>query len=669
MQSLTVLQGNDKGKSFQLLDQIIAIGRDETNGVQLHDPEVSRQHARITVFHGRCIITDLKSSNGIYLNGVLVQESPISHGDHVQIGRTLLVFSDDEQDEGKEAAVTFQIADKPDQSRIIHTLGPEAGEGLFQGSGEDKLESTWLRKARAHLNLIYHTTLVVSQTLDIDKLLDRIMSLIFEWVNVDRGCILLYTPEENKLIPTVSKTREGVHGGQTTTISKTMLDYVLKSREGVLTSDAQADERWEPAESIVQMGIREAICVPMQGRYGLVGVIYIDTTRRMGEQDLLPGDDRLSRSSSGRFFGRDSFSIGEEGKFGDDSQKENLLFSKDALASESRVKTNPTAQKLTSDHLKLMVAIGHQAALAVEDTRYYLGMVQAERLAAVGQTVAILSHHIKNILQGIRGGSYLIDLGLKEHKEDYIHKGWGIVEKNQGKISDLVLDMLTLSKERKPLLEYNDLNRVLLDVMELMQGRACDLNVKLTWHLLDDIPDFYFDAEQIHRAITNLVTNAIDAAAENAVQAEAEELSETDGLTEKLNWGRDSGDSNKQSTSNQDGVQDDYLLTMENVDSTTLDGHGHVDVRTILIEQHNVVLVMVDDNGPGISDEMKDQLFRPFFSANKSTGTGLGLAVTNKIIHEHQGRLEVNRSPLGGARFIAELPLLREKPDAASAED
>ena len=64
-----------------------------------------------------------------------------------------------------------------------------------------------------------------------------------------------------------------------------------------------------------------------------------------------------------------------------------------------------------------MVAIGHQAALAVEDTSYYSAMVQAERLAAVGQTIATLSHHIKNILQGIRGGSYLIEEGLKGDDE------------------------------------------------------------------------------------------------------------------------------------------------------------------------------------------------------------------------------------------------------------
>ena len=97
-----------------------------------------------------------------------------------------------------------------------------------------------------------------------------------------------------------------------------------------------------------------------------------------------------------------------------------------------------------------MIAIGHQAALAVEDTRYYSAMVQAERLAAVGQTIATLSHHIKNILQGIRGGSYLIEMGLSAHDEAVVRKGWGMVERNQNKISAQVLDMLTFSKDREP---------------------------------------------------------------------------------------------------------------------------------------------------------------------------------------------------------------------------
>ena len=237
---------------------------------------------------------------------------------------------------------------------------------------------------------------------------------------------------------------------------------MLEKNEGVLTSDARQDDRFNPAASIVRLGVREAICVPMQGRYHVVGIIYIDTS----------------------------------------------------ITPQQVLERGPAARRFTEDHLKLMIAIGHQAALAVEDTRYYSAMVQAERLAAIGQTIATLSHHIKNILQGIRGGSYLIEMGLKEHDESIVGKGWKIVEKNQNKISALVMDMLTFSKEREPDLATANVNAVVHDVVELMQVRAQEEQVELCWTPAADMPDMVFDPEGIHRAVLNVVTNAIDAVAE-----------------------------------------------------------------------------------------------------------------------------------------------------------
>src|SRR5207244_12754808 len=96
--------------------------------------------------------------------------------------------------------------------------------------------------------------------------------------------------------------------------------------------------------------------------------------------------------------------------------------------------------KFTEDHLALAIAVAHQAALAVEETRYHHAMVQAERLAAIGQTIAALSHHIKNILQGLRSGSEILKMGLKDKKDDLLEKGWRINETHQAKSYDLVWD-------------------------------------------------------------------------------------------------------------------------------------------------------------------------------------------------------------------------------------
>jgi two-component system, NtrC family, sensor kinase len=248
-----------------------------------------------------------------------------------------------------------------------------------------------------------------------------------------------------------------------------------------------------------------------------------------------------------------------------------------------------------------MIAIGHQAALAVEDTRYYSAMVQAERLAAIGQTIATLSHHIKNILQGIRGGSYLIEMGLSEHDESIVGKGWKIVEKNQNKISALVMDMLTFSKEREPDLTLANLNDVVRDVTELMQTRAEELRVELSSCPAAAMPELVFDPDGLHRAVLNVVTNALDAAGEN-------------------------------------------------------EQPGRVEVVVEYDAAQNLARITVADNGPGIEPDDLEHVFSPFVSTKKSRGTGLGLPVSQKILAEHGGRITVASSPGQGSRFTLELP-------------
>ncbi len=333
MPSLFVIRGIDQGARFELAETAVGVGRDASNAVQLHDTEVSRQHAEIRRVDGSYVIADLNSSNGTFVNGKRIEQHRLASGDQVQVGGTLMLFTRPSEDSSEELAQQVNIASdqpKSDKSHIVHSVSHEEGSRILRGRA-DIPESSWLARAHSNLQVVYRTALAVSHTLDIDQLLQRIMELIFEWVEADRGCIMLVNPDTGSLEPKVHRARQGVRLGQKITISKTILDYVMEQNEGVLTSDARQDRRWDPAASIVQMGIREAICVPMQGRYDVVGVIYIDTSTT--PQEII----RQGGST-----------------------------------------------KFTEDHLKLMIAIAHQAALAVEDTRYYSAMVQAERLAAVG---------------------------------------------------------------------------------------------------------------------------------------------------------------------------------------------------------------------------------------------------------------------------------------------
>jgi signal transduction histidine kinase len=549
--SLFVIRGNDQGARFELDESAATLGRESSNTFQLRDNEVSRHHAEVRWQDGGFVIVDLNSSNGTCVNGRRISQQRLASGDQVLLGRTLMLYTGpmESPDSGLNTSVDIaatHFAD--DRSHIIHSLPQAEGSRLFQVPTESS-RSSWLARTQGTLQMVYNTALAISHTLDIDQLLNRILELIFQSIEADRGCIMLLHPESKQLEPKARRTRQGIRD-ERISISKTILDYVLQQNEGVLTSDARQDQRWNSAASIVQAGIREAICVPMQGRYDVVGVIYLDTSTSPQEAVLKGG-----------------------------------------------------AAKFNEDHLKLLIAVAHQAALAVEDTRYYSAMVQAERLAAIGQAVATLSHHIKNILQGIRGGSYLIEMGLSDHDETVVSKGWKIVEKNQQKISALVMDMLTFSKEREPDLQPANINEVVADVIELSQTRAADLEVQLVCEPAAVMPRLIFDPEGLHRAILNVVTNAVDAACE---------------------------------------VERPALVT----------------IKTEFAPLEGKVRVIVDDNGTGIPPDHMPTLFNPFSSTKKGRGTGLGLPVSQKILTEHGGQILVQSTLGEGSHFVLELPAI-----------
>ncbi len=552
MHTLLVMQGRDRGQRFVMSDDVITLGRESTCTIQLHDSEVSRRHCELKRLEdGTVVATDLGSSNGSYLNGQSFREAVLKNGDRLQLGRSLLLFSATQgASDNPQLAHQIDIVSHDrgrDESQIVKTSVPPDNSQLM--AFPEASDSPWLAKARGNLQIMYRTALAVSQTLDIDQLLQRILEMIFDWVEADRGLILLKSNETGELEPSASRNRNEKPAQERFAISRTILDYVLQHKQGVHTSDAGEDNRWSTAQSIVTLGVREAICVPMQGRYGIVGVIYIDTS-----------------SSAGQLM--------ESGK--------------------------PT--KFSEDHLKLMVAIGHQAALAIEDTSYYSAMVQAERLAAMGQTIATLSHHIKNILQGISGGSYLIEAGLKSSDNEVVRKGWRIVEKNQERILSLVMDMLTFSKERRPELKVADPCDVVEDVVELMQARAAEAHVSLAWQKADSLPTVQFDAEMLQRAILNIVGNAIDAC-------------------EKL-------------------------------------PDRQVTVRVESGKLQKTLEIIVEDNGEGIPLEDQKKIFSVFESRKGARGTGLGLPVSQKILREHGGDVLLESTPGVGSRFILCLPAM-----------
>jgi signal transduction histidine kinase len=557
--TLLVIQGPEQGARFELADDEVGLGRGVTNAVQLHDTEVSRSHCRFSFRDGIYSITDNRSANGTLVNGREVTTCQLVSGDHIQVGRTVLLYTEAVT---PSPSVRDHVALSPrgslEEASNIVSAAPVADEDDALLAPHPEASTPELQRAVAHLQTLYRIAdETVRPSLSLEALLSRILDQVIEATGADRGCMLLCDPGETlkshdaaavTLKPAAFRDRRP-GAAERLSVSRTIVDYVLQKRTGVRTTNAQADQRFIPGNSILQTGIREAMCVPMQGRNELVGVLYVDT--------FTPPEKVLRAAQPVSHF--------DEGQ------------------------------------LRLLVAVGRQAALVVEDDRYQQALIKAERLAAVGQTIATLSHHIKNILQGVRGGSYLIDMGLSEHNEDLVRKGWAIVDKNQGRIYNLVMDMLTYSKERQPAMTSSDLNAVAGDVVELLQSRAREIGCQLTFEPQSGIPASVFDAEGIHRAVLNVAANALDA--------------------------------------------------VEGAESPA------VSIRT-QFDPGGALCVTITDNGPGIEPERLQQIFNLFESTKGARGTGIGLAVSQKILREHGGAIQVDSTPGRGAKFTLAWPAL-----------
>jgi signal transduction histidine kinase/pSer/pThr/pTyr-binding forkhead associated (FHA) protein len=545
---LIVIKGADEGKQFDLADDVVAIGRDVSQRVRLVDTEVSRRHAEVHLLEGRYWVRDLASANGTFVNNQKISDALLHPGDQILIGQTVLVYHTGQPSTPDDSlARRISMIARNDlelSSAIVKTIAENEGSRIL--SRPDQVKTPWLKTALANLRIMYETSQAVSHILDLNQLLERILELVTRSIEADRGCVMLRNADTGHFEPKAVLTRDADDGQEKIAVSRTIMEHVLREKQGVLISDASQDERFNQGQSVLRLGIREVICVPMKGRHETLGVLYLDT-----------------RSSPREFAGRGG------------------------------------TDKFTEDHLALAIAIGHQAALAVEETRYHQALVQAERLAAIGQTIAALSHHIKNILQGLRSGSEILQMGLNEKDEPLLLQGWKIVEKNQGKIYDLVMDMLSYSKDREPAVESTDLNNVVKDVLELARGRIG--HVPIEPHLARSLPRIQVDPEGLHRALLNIVNNALDA-------------------VEDRNGPR-------------------------------------VQVQTIRDPEVGWVRIIVVDNGCGIPPEKQADIFRPFVSTKGSRGTGLGLPVSRKILREHGGDILVQSQVGVGSKFILRLPM------------
>ena len=228
-------------------------------------------------------------------------------------------------------------------------------------------------------------------------------------------------------------------------------------------------------------------------------------------------------------------------------------------------------------------------------------LIQSEKLSAVGEFVAGVAHELNNPLAAVLGFSEMLknaDVGEKHARH------LDLIYKSAERCKKIVQSLLSFARRQQPERKPAQINKLIEDVLDMVAYPLRTSNVKVVTQFSTGLPIVLADGHQVQQVVLNLINNA-----RQAIE--------------------------------------------------TASGSGRITITT----QHGaqIVRIIIQDNGPGISPENLKRIFDPFFTTKEvGQGTGLGLSLCYGIIHEHGGNILATSAPGEGATFTIELPVADE---------
>ncbi len=257
---------------------------------------------------------------------------------------------------------------------------------------------------------------------------------------------------------------------------------------------------------------------------------------------------------------------------------------------------------------RLLGIISNNVSVAIENIKLYEDLrsqmqelketqeqlVQAAKLAAIGELASNVAHEINNPLTSILGYAELI---REERDVESIMRDVEIIEKESMRARDIVQQLLEFSRKRPLEIKQVDINKLIKESVSLINVQIKDARIRIL-EKYSDLPFITGDPNQLKQVFLNIISNSVD-----AMQATGGNITI---MTDKIN---------------------------------------------------SSVNVEISDNGQGIPSDVLPRIFEPFFTTKKEKGTGLGLSITYKIIQSHKGKIEVRSDEGKGTKFTISLPV------------
>jgi PAS domain S-box-containing protein len=235
----------------------------------------------------------------------------------------------------------------------------------------------------------------------------------------------------------------------------------------------------------------------------------------------------------------------------------------------------------------------------------YQQLLQAEKMAALGQTISGVAHELNNPLATILSWSERL---AERPLDEATKRGVEVILGEAERAARIVRNLLTFARKRQSTRQMIDLNHVVRETLSLRAYEQRVSNIVVIEALAGGLPQVFADPHQIQQVLLNLIINA------------------------------------------------EHAMLSAN-------GRGSLVVRSWHDLDRESVCIEVNDDGPGVPQDVKGKIFDPFFTTKEvGQGTGLGLTVAYAIVQEHSGRIRVESHPNGGASFYVELPVSAVKP-------
>ena len=665
MSKLFVLNGQEKGATYDLAEQVIFVGRAPDNHIQLKERHVSRRHLKIVRKGGKYFVEDLRSTNGTY-----IRDKQISPGKVFEVR------------EGVPVAV----------GNIFFSLGREYKRDVTplqkfidpSSPLNDTAEMDRPKTSLKNLELIYSVSKMLMQSLDLNDLFEKILDHLFELLKrIDRGAILLVDSNSGKVTRVISRSKDdSKHAARP--YSRTVVNRVINEGKAVMMSNTMREDKDARSESMEIMKVKSVMCVPLVSKSKIRGAIYVDSVSRpygFRKEDL----SLLSALSSPAAIAIENATLY--------SNLESLVEDRTKILME-------TQEKLRESETRFKAIFDHMSS----------GVVVFKPISA-GKDFVILNlngafRRIENIHEKEIVGNKTLFETLPFYKEsdilDRFRRVWQTGTPESGSITfqsgeeitgwreyyvyrlpsmeivaifDDVTDMKMGEREQKALQEQLFVSQKMESIGAFAGGiahnfrnilQAISGNTEYLELVCGEKPDITELTTNIYDSVekgVDLINNLLHFSRRGGeYQMVALDLAEVIKQTHEiiarvlnknieivLNLDKDLVVKGNRSLLSQVFMN---LYSNAN-DAMPRGGKLVVEAR----RKGNKVLAVVSDTGIGMDEETVEKIFDPFFTLKEvGKGTGLGLSTVHGIVEEHKGTISVTSKPGKGAAFRVSLP-------------